>query len=127
MMGKEEQKILIGNAFPLSLIRRHRVVVEEIPVEMVRRLAATCGVVSFWGHENSRAAAETVLGASLRTETVRPVLSLDAEGFPVLAGHAFRDCYVLSPDYVENRRPSLGEEVPLQDIKAWHALRLVWE
>ena len=66
----------------MGLIRGHRVEIREIPLEELRTLLADAEVASFWGHENTRAAAEAILGVSLAPRTARPALTLDAEGYP---------------------------------------------
>ena len=119
-------EILIGNAFPMTLIRRHSIHVEEIDLEELRGLAASRGVKSFWGHENTRRAAEAELGVSLKPPVERPVITLDVDSLPALDGVSFRECYVLSPEYRQSFRPAIGAEVALADIVRWHALRLQW-
>lgn len=126
-MNTQADRILIGNSFPLTLIRGHRVVCEEIALDALREKLAGTEVVSFWGHENTRAVAEAILGVGLKPACDRPVLKLDSEGYPAYEGVRHRVCYVLSPDYVEARRPAVGEVVPADAIRAWYALRLVWD
>lgn len=120
-------RILIGNSFPLTLIRGHRVVCEEIALDTLRTVLAVGCVASFWGHENTRVVAEAILGVGLKPACDRPALGLDPEGYPVYEGVRHRVCYVLSPDYVEAHRPAVGEVVSVAAIRAWHALRLVWD
>ncbi len=119
--------LLIGNSFPLSLIRR-RVVVEPCPLaDLTARLADGEAIASFWGHANTLAAAETLTGRSLKPATERPTLALSPDGLPTLQGHSFRECWILSPDYSENFRPKIGEEVPAEKIRSWQVLRMEWE
>lgn len=120
-------RTLIGNTFPLSLVRGHRVVIDELPLEELRAVLATSEVASFWGHENTRAVAEAVLGVSLKPATERPAMMLDEAAYPTLDGHQYTTCYVLSPDYAPGYRPAIGVEVAAEDIRAWHALRLEWK
>lgn len=122
-----ECKTLIGNSFPLSLVRKHRVEIAEIGLDELRHVLAESDPVSFWGHENSRAAAERIVSASLKPTCSRPAMALDDEGFPMLDGFRFKVCYVLSPDYAAGYRPAVGEEMPAEAIRAWHALRLDWK
>jgi len=123
---KDSDTILIGNSFPMTLIRHHEVKVVEVPVaELVDALPAK-RVVSFWGHENTRTAAESLLRVDLRPETPRPAITLDPVGYPSLQGGSFASCYVLSPDYRQGYRPAIGEEVGPEDIRGWHALKLEW-
>ena len=118
--------ILIGNSFPLALVRR-RVVIEPLAVEELREVARCRGVVSFWGHANTLAAASRELDCDLAPSGERPALTLDADGFPALAGRSYRECYVLSPDYRPGFRPAIGVEVSLEQIASWQALRLNWK
>ena len=118
--------ILIGNTFPFALLRRDANV-RALSVDALRFALSGVEVVSFWGHENSRAAAEALLGGvSLRPATERPALTLSPEDLPVLDGRVFRTCYVLAPDYRPGYRPAVGEETAPSDILGWHALRIDW-
>lgn len=119
-------KLLIGNTFSMTLIRHHTVTVTDCAVADLARDARRCGVASFWGHANTRAAAEALLGVDLRPKTERPAIVLDAEDYPTLDGARFTECYVLSPDYRPGFRPAIGVEVAATDIMGWHALRLSW-
>ena len=120
-------KILIGNAFSMTLIRNHQVTIGEIEISELKSLALSNGVVSYWGHENSRKAAEGVLGVSLATKVMRPAIELSPEGYPMLYGEEYSECYVLSPEYKSNFRPAIGVEVPADAIAAWHALHVRWD
>ena len=126
-LNQARRKVLIGNSFPLSLVRRHRVEIEEIGVEALRRVLAESEPVSYWGHENSRTAAERVVSVSLKPDVERPAMTLDGEGFPMLDGQRYTECHVLSPDYAAGYRPAIGAEVPSEAIRSWHALRLTWK
>ena len=118
--------ILLGNTFPFALLRRDANV-RTMTIDELRAALADAEVVSFWGHENTRAAAETLLGGiSLRPATERPALTLLPDGLPSLNGRVFRICYVLAPDYRPGYRPALGEEPQPSDILGWHALRIDW-
>ena len=118
--------LLVGNSFPLSLVRRAVLI---RPSSQLEFQAACVGrrIVSFWGHSNTLAVASVFAGFDLTPACVRPVLSLSAEGFPCFAGEEFRECWVLSPDYKVNFRPAAGEEVPADKIGSWKILRLVWD
>lgn len=126
-MTKLSDRVLVGNTFPLTLVRGHRVACEEIPVDALRAHLAGRSVASFWGHANTRAAAEAILHVDLAPAVARPVLALDGDNYPVLDGERFAEAYVLSPDYVANFRPAIGEEVAPESIRSWHALRLTWD
>ena len=117
--------VLIGNTFPLTLVRGHRVTVEEIAPERFRAETVGAEVCSFWGHANSRAEAAAVAGVDLVPREERPVVTLDGAGYPVLDGRRFQACYVLSPDRAGAMVRS-GEEIPAEAIAAWHFLKLSW-
>ncbi len=128
VMEKEKEKMksfLVGNSFPLSLIRR-KVVIEEATMEEFKEVCHEGKLHSFWGHENTRAAAEEVLGVSVKPKEERPAVTLTAEGFPTLDGEVFEVCYVLSPNYRGAFRPKIGEEVSSEQIASWHLLKMIW-
>ena len=121
-----QRDILIGNTFPFALLRRDANV-RTLSLDDLRSALAGAEVFSFWGHENSRAAAEAVLGGvSLRPTTERPALTLSPDDLPSLDGRAFRSCYVLAPDYRPGFRPAIGAEPGPSDILGWHVLRIDW-
>ena len=120
------KKVLLGNAFPMTLVRGRAVLVREIPVDELSAEAAAGEVCSFWGHENTRVAAERVLGVGLKTMTARPAIALDAQGLPSLDGTSFARCFVLSPEYRAGWRPAVGQEVGVDAVLSWHALELRW-
>lgn len=121
-----QHTILIGNSFPFALLRRDADV-RMLSLDALRTELVGAEIVSFWGHENTRAAAEVVLGGvSLRPATERPALALTPDGLPSLYGRAFRSCYVLAPDYRPGYRPAIGTEPGPNDILGWHALRVDW-
>ena len=122
-----DKKVLIGNSFPFSLVRRARLVVEPRPIVALKVALADAVVASFWGHANTRAAAESVLGVSLAPRTERPAVTLSPKGLPMLDGDTFDTCWLLSPDYPEGFRPAIGTEVGPEQIEGWHVLKLVWQ
>ena len=125
-MGVMKNGILIGNTFPFALLRRDANV-RTLSIDALRAALADSDIVSFWGHENTRAAAETILGGvSLSPATERPALTLSSDGLPMLDGVVFRTCFVLAPDYRPGYRPAIGEEPTPSDILGWHALRIDW-
>ena len=125
--NEAKQKVLIGNSFPFSLVRCERLIVETKPLTALKEALAGVEVASFWGHENTRAAAETVLGVSLAPRTERPALTLSPGKCPMLYGAVFDVCWLLSPDYPEGFRPAIGEEVSPDQIAGWHVLKLTWQ
>ncbi len=127
-MQKEgtKSRLLIGNSFPFSLVRCARLVVEQRPVAELRVALAGAEVASFWGHENTRTAAEGVLGVSLRPRMERPAVTLSSGGLPMLDDETFDTCWLLSPDYPDGFRPPIGVEVTPEQIAGWHVLKLTW-
>ena len=121
------KKVLVGNSFPFSLVRCARLVVEPQPLAALKAALADAEVASFWGHANTRAAAESVLGVSLAPRTERPAVTLSSEGLPMLDGDTFDTCWLFSPDYPEGFRPAIGVEVGPEQIKGWHVLKLTWQ
>ena len=128
MKTKEtDGRILVGNAFPFSLVRCDRLVVEQKPIAELKQALDGAEVASFWGHENTRGAAESVLGVSLATHGVRPAVTLSPTQLPMLDGEEFSSCWLLSPDYPEGFRPAIGSEVGPEMIEGWHVLKLSWQ
>lgn len=119
-------KLLVGNSFPLPLVRR-AVAIRPWPLRCLRERLASHPVASYWGHANTRPAAEALLGVSLAPATERPALGLSADRLPTLDGTAYDACYVLSPNYRPGFRPAIGSEVPPEDILSWSLLRISWE
>ncbi len=117
--------VLIGSTFPLSLIRR-KVQIEPSSLSELSALAARAVVHSFWGHSNTYAAASAMLGFNVAPRKERPAISLDEDKLPALDGISFRDCWILSPDYVSGFRPEIGAEVSPGKIANWQVLRIRW-
>lgn len=115
--------ILLGNAFPLSLIRRPALI-EPRTLDELRREVAAHEMVSFWGHDNTLDAVRAVLGFDPTPATARPALTLDGNSLPALDGVAFDEVWILSPDYADGFRPEIGVEVPLARISGWQVLRI---
>ena len=127
--AKPPPPVLVGNAFSLTLVREGEVRIAPCPLEeLTARLRAGAEVHSFWGHENTRAAAERLLGTGLAPRTPRPALVPSPEhgGRPMLDGVVFDECWVLSPNYAPGYRPAIGEEVDESRIGGWRLLRLTW-
>lgn len=117
--------ILVGNSFPTSLIARE-VVVRPISLSEFREILAQKDFVSFWGHDNTLAAANAVAGVDLKPAVPRPALRLTAVGLPSLEGEESQDVYVLTPAYRPGFRPQIGVEVGPADIVGWSALHFHW-
>lgn len=118
--------ILLGNSFPMSLIRRC-VTIQPASLEELRaRIRSGEPVHSFWGHANTLTHAEAITGCPLKPESDRPALTLSPEAFPVYAGHTFQECWVISPEYESGFRPRIGEEIDASRIEGWQVLRIHW-
>ena len=127
MQTKLAPHILVGNSFPLSLVRRSVHIIPRTQAEWNHALGEAVGVKSYWGHANTLAAANSWTGTDLTPATQRPALSLDSNGHPSLESESFTRCWVLSPDYVTGFRPKEGEIVPAEAILGWQALEMIWE
>lgn len=122
---------LIGSTFPLSLIR-HPVRIEPRPLDELKQRLRQDDWASFWGHENTVAAADSILGLgdlnkTVRPQTERPALTLNENQQPILNGTSYTECWILSPDYAPGFRPQVGEEVTAEKIVGWQVLQIVWE
>ena len=125
-MPLSTQKLLIGNSFPLPLIRREVHITLVTREELLRHVQDQF-IASFWGHANTLPAVNAWLGLDLTPRVERPALTLSPEQLPMLDGHAYRECYVLSPDYRPGFRPAIGVEVPPNEILGWQLLHLQWK
>ena len=121
----KKQKILIGNSFPLSLIRND-VVISPCPLETLLSVLENAETVSFWGHRNTLTAVNQLLNHDLTPKTERPALVLSPNRKPMLDGEEFSECWILSPDYRENFRPAIGVEVTADSICNWQCLKIIF-
>lgn len=117
--------LLIGNSFPLSLIRRRVVIAPTTRQHLLQELASA-DIKSFWGHENTLYAVNRWLGVDLTPTSNRPALTLSSDNFPHLDGETFHRCFVLSPDYRPGYRPAIGAEVDAHDILGWQTLEIIF-
>ena len=117
--------ILVGNSFPMSLIRRE-VCIRPVELEALRKRLERGNVYSFWGHRNTLAAASAIVGVDLTPRAERPAIQLSKANYPQLESHFFKECWLLSPQYTANFRPSVGEEVDEAMIKGWQVLKMEW-
>ena len=118
-----DKKILIGNSFPLSLIRKNKVEIQEVPLESFKQYLTNSEIFSFWGHRNTLKVAEQILGVCLEPRAERPAIELNEMCLPTLYG----ECWVLSPNYIQGFRPSIGEEVREEQISDWIVLKINWK
>lgn len=119
-------RFLTGNSFPLNLIVRP-VRIYPKTLEQYRAALRRGEWVSFWGHTNTLHAVRQAVEFDLTPRESRAVISLDAEGYPMLYGESYRECWILAPQYVSARRPAIGAEVELSGIQSWRALQILWE
>ena len=115
--------ILLGNTYPLNLIRR-TVEIAPAPLSELQERAKSEGFLSFWGHDNTRAIVTEILGFDPVPLQHRPALTLSPDYFPMLENHLFHEVWILSPDYAPGIRPSPNIEVNPSDILNWQVLRL---
>ena len=114
---------LIGNAFPMTLVRRE-MAVAPMDIRDFREYLTDVELVSFWGHENTLDAASEFVGRDLTPNGKRPVVTLNADGFPTLHGREFREVFIISPNYDRAVRPGLEKEVSLAGIVDWTVLAM---
>ena len=122
----DTSSILIGNSFPLSLIRR---AVRIVPIDKEELFTTIKDrqIASFWGHSNTLTAVNGWLEIDLTPKTERPALCLSDDKLPQLDGVEYRECFILSPDYRPGFRPAIGMEVAKEDILGWQVLRITWK
>ncbi len=124
---KEQQgPLLLGSTFPLALIRR-RVMVEPVGLNTLRKELKGRDMASFWGHDNTCALARELLSRDVAPKNDRPALHLSEDGYPMLDGRIFQECWVLSPEYQPGFRPAIGGEVSADKIRGWQVLRMTWK
>ncbi|MCX6879330.1 MAG: hypothetical protein NTW21_36830 [Verrucomicrobia bacterium] len=118
--------VLLGNTFPLTLIRRP-VRIEPRPLDELRQAVAAQGCVSFWGHTNTLQAAREMLGFDPTPTTERPALTLNGDLLPSLNGMVFDEVWVLSPTYQTGYRPKPDQATPPELILNWQVLRVAFD
>ena len=121
-----KNRILIGNSFPLSLIRR-KVTIIPCTLDDFKSKAKDAEIISYWGHCNTLTAVNDVLGYDLTPLENRPVLSLSPDKRVQYKDMEFSECWILSPDYCADFRPAIGEEVPPEKIKSWQCLKIIFD
>ena len=120
------KSFITGNTFPINLIRRK---VRIVPETFENYCAALNQGQweSFWGHANTLPIVNSLVGKDLTPKIERPAISIDNLGYPSLFGKSYSECWILSPNYIENFRPAIGVEVKASDIKSWDVLHMFWE
>ncbi len=122
----QASEILLGSTFSLALIRR-KVVITPSDLETLRHVLRERGFVSFWGHDNTLAAANELLGCDVTPSRERPAVCVSGSGLPMLDEKVFSECWVLTPYYVTGFRPALGQEIQPEHIAGWQVLKMEWE
>ena len=74
-MAITHDKILVGNVFPTSLIRRSCTVEVRSMQDLIAALEGR-ELVSFWGHTNTLGAVKAKFGIDLTPKAERPAVSL---------------------------------------------------
>lgn len=119
--------LLIGNSFPMNLIKRKVCITTETTDLLRAKIAESKTVYSFWGHSNTVKVASDICGYDLTPDAgLRPELNVSAMGLPCFDGIEFNECWILSPEYIKNYRPNIGEEVQIDMIKKWNVLHMKW-
>ena len=123
----KKEKILLGSSWPMTLVRRC-VRIDVISIGILRQYLkeADGKFHSFWGHQNTIAAANRLLGVDVTPKTERPAVELTYEGLPTFEGEVFWRVYILNPDYRPGFRPQIGQEVGEEDITGWTCLRVTY-
>ena len=111
----------IGNTFPPSLIRR-RTTFTPIVLDDMHRIIQGKNLQSFWGHANTIAAANAVLGFDVTPPTARRAVVLDNENYPTLDNVRLSAIIVCSPSYRPGYRPAEGAVSAETDIVGWQVL-----
>ncbi|MBN2451740.1 MAG: hypothetical protein JXR77_15225, partial [Lentisphaeria bacterium] len=105
---------------------RRPALVAPIPAADFRTLLKGKRVFSFWGHRDTLDSAAHFAGLYLTPRRDRPALELSPDGYPMLDGRVFRDCWVLTPDYPAGFRPAIGHSEPIPAADAWRVLHITW-
>lgn len=122
----KSKKIIIGNTFPLSMIKRE-VRIYPISIESLREIIQNSDeVYSYWGHANTIRIAEKFLNVMFQRKDFRKHLSLSLCNKPLWNDIEFKKCFVLSPNYKNGFRPSINKEVTIDEIVSWQALVVEW-
>ncbi len=119
------KKVLIGSTFPLSLIRK-QVNITPVSIIQLKDKLRDSQIFSFWGHSNTIKIANDILDYDLTPKCERPALKLNDDKLPILNGEVFKECWVLSPNYIKGFRPKIGIEVTSEEILEWEVLKIEW-
>ena len=121
MEKKFSNKILLGNSFPMGLVKRPA---RLTPLGKEDLLALLKGreVVSFWGHQNTVSLVSDYLGREIPCRRV--ALGLSRDLYPSVDRETFQEVLLLTPEYRDGFRPQIGVEPTPEDIRAWGVLRV---
>ena len=121
-----KKKILIGNTWPTTLIRRS-VRIDVISIGVLKEhIRWADEVYSFWGHQNTIAVANKLLGIDVTPKKERPAISLTSQNLPIFEDEVFWQVFLLNPDYRPGFRPQIGQEVGEADITGWACLKVTY-
>ena len=109
-------KLLVGNTFPMHLIRK-RVTITPIPEWHGASMLSRHQIFSFWGHRNSLAAVNEFTGKDLTPVIERPAVLLSERNYPYFEGVEFKRVLVISPILKLGVR--LDHELELDEIDGW--------
>ena len=87
-------RVLVGNAFPLSLFRKP-VTIEVVTLSEFMMDVRGGTIHSLWGHANTLETASAYAGVDLTPWGTRVAVTLDADGYPQLDGISFRTCWIV--------------------------------
>ena len=118
-METKNTALLIGNSYPISLIRREVVIYSINQKDVFSLIENYSEVISFWGHDNTLCAVNKFLGIDITPAEKRLVISLTSKRLPYLQGMEFDKILIISPVYKENIRPEIGTEVASEMILNW--------
>lgn len=101
---------------------------DALPITLVeaQHLLRTREIHSFWGHNNSLVAASQFTGYDLTPRKNRPAIVLDNEGFPILGGISSREILIFPPEYPEDFRAAIGQEIAVSQILGFRPVLLTF-
>lgn len=124
MENKISNKILLGNSFPLGLVRRPAHLTPLRKEDLLTLLEGK-EIVSFWGHQNTVSLVNAYLGREIPCRRV--ALGLSRDLLPSIDGETFPRVVILTPRYREGFRPQIGVEPTPGDLDGWESLLLSFD
>lgn len=91
----------------------------------LRRVMNRATTHSFWGHPETARLARELLGQPMEPASYRPALRLNEAGLPMLDGHVFSECWLLTPAYPVGFRPA--PDARPAGAERWMTLRVRWQ